>query len=133
MNTPKSFTVQEANHALALVRPIMEDLQKAWHSLQTLKSDPNANPQVMQNWLQLIEHGLKDLQQVGCDCKDMDLGLVDFPSIYKGETVHLCWSLKDEHVMHWHPVNQGYQHRMLIDQDFLLFNGINADSLASSR
>ena len=39
--------------------------------------------------------GLKDaverLQSYGCLLKDFEMGLVDFPTMYRGEEVYLCW------------------------------------------
>src|SRR5262245_33650281 len=33
------------------------------------------------------------IQEYGCLVKDLDIGLIDFPTLYKGNEVYLCWRL----------------------------------------
>ncbi len=33
------------------------------------------------------------LEEVGCLVKDLDIGLIDFPALYRGREVYLCWRM----------------------------------------
>jgi hypothetical protein len=51
------------------------------------------------------------VQDRGVLVKDLDVGLIDFPSIRDGEQVELCWRLGEEKVAHWHRVGEGFRGR----------------------
>lgn len=59
------------------------------------------------------------IQQSGCIVKDLDAGLLDFPTFYRGEEVYLCWKLGEPGIRFWHGVDEGFAGRKPIDQDFL--------------
>ena len=58
------------------------------------------------------------LQAYGCTLKDMDLGLVDFPTLYHGEEVCLCWRKGETAIEFWHGPREGYRGRKPIDEEF---------------
>jgi hypothetical protein len=62
---------------------------------------------------------LSTIQEHGCLVKDLDTGLLDFPTLYRGEEVYLCWRLGEEKIRFWHPVSDGFRGRKPIDQEFL--------------
>ena len=43
--------------------------------------------------------------------KDVERGLVDFPSFVQGREVFLCWELDEEDVEFWHDIDTGYSGR----------------------
>ena len=59
------------------------------------------------------------MQEIGCLIKDLDIGLIDFPTTYRGEEVYLCWKLGEPGIEYWHGVDEGFRGRKPIDQDFL--------------
>jgi hypothetical protein len=62
---------------------------------------------------------IEQVQEVGCVVKDLDMGLIDFPTLFRGEEVYLCWKLGEEKIAFWHGVDEGFRGRKAIDQDFL--------------
>jgi len=62
---------------------------------------------------------LDSLKESGCVVKDLDTGLVDFPTVFRGEEVYLCWKLDEPSIAFWHGVHEGFAGRKAIDQDFL--------------
>ena len=58
------------------------------------------------------------IRELGCLVKDLDAGLVDFPTVYHGREVYLCWKLGEPSVQYWHGVEEGFAGRKAIDQDF---------------
>ncbi len=51
------------------------------------------------------------IEAMGCIVKDIDLGLIDFPSVREGEAVYLCWKAGEPAVAHWHSVEEGFAFR----------------------
>lgn len=62
---------------------------------------------------------LEGIQESGCLVKDLDTGLVDFPTHFKGEEVYLCWKLGEPKIGFWHGVEEGFRGRKPIDEEFL--------------
>ena len=58
------------------------------------------------------------MQAIGCVVKDLDIGLIDFPTEFRGEEVYLCWKLGEPRIEFWHGVEEGFRGRKAIDQDF---------------
>ena len=54
----------------------------------------------------------------GVQVKDLDTGLIDFPTLYKGREVLLCWKLGEERIAYWHGVEEGFRGRKAIDDEF---------------
>ena len=67
--------------------------------------------------------GLKEtveaIHETGCQLKDVEIGLIDFPTLYRGNEVYLCWKLGEEGISYWHPIEDGYRGRRAIDSEFL--------------
>ena len=66
-----------------------------------------------------LRNAIEQVQEVGCLIKDLDIGLIDFPTTYRGNEVYLCWKLGENAIEHWHGVDEGYRGRKRIDRDFL--------------
>jgi hypothetical protein len=66
-----------------------------------------------------LRAAIDEVQEVGCFLKDLDIGLIDFPTVFRGVEVYLCWKLGEEGIRFWHGVEEGFRGRKAIDQDFL--------------
>ena len=42
-----------------------------------------------------LKAAIEKIQETGCLIKDLDVGLVDFPTLFRGEEVYLCWKLSE--------------------------------------
>jgi|SRR5271165_2798405 len=62
---------------------------------------------------------LDRIQDTGCLIKDLDIGLIDFPTLLRGDEVYLCWKLGESGIQFWHKVNDGFRGRQAIDRDFI--------------
>lgn len=67
----------------------------------------------------VLRNAIERVQEIGCLVKDLDIGLVDFPTLFRGTEVYLCWKLGETDIEYWHGVDEGYRGRKPIDQDFL--------------
>lgn len=52
-----------------------------------------------------------ELQALGAQVKDLDFGLLDFPSERDGEVVLLCWRVGEDEIGYWHGVDEGFAGR----------------------
>jgi hypothetical protein len=43
--------------------------------------------------------------------KDVERGLIDFPSLREGREVFLCWEKDEEEIEFWHEIDSGYPGR----------------------
>jgi hypothetical protein len=68
---------------------------------------------------QRLKAAIERVQELGCVVKDLDIGLVDFPTLFRGVEVYLCWKLGEPRIEYWHGVDEGFRGRKPIDDDFL--------------
>jgi len=52
--------------------------------------------------------GFDVLERLDIVVRDLERGLIDFPSLLGGEEVYLCWLLDEPTVGHWHAVETGF-------------------------
>lgn len=51
------------------------------------------------------------IESHGCILKDVDLGLLDFPSLRGQRAVFLCWKSGETEISHWHGTDETYADR----------------------
>lgn len=66
-----------------------------------------------------LQEAVESVQRYGCVVKDLEEGLVDFPTLYRGQEVYLCWKSGEERIEFWHGLEEGFGGRKPIDEDFL--------------
>lgn len=132
MPEPRIFTLEEAERALPLVRRIVADLQteyRAWqdavsrYEVAAAAARGDASEPASMTDLRTavdlravrVERLLRELEQIGCELKDFERGLVDFPALLEDRLVFLCWRMGEEHVTHWHELEAGFAGRQPID------------------
>lgn len=70
-----------------------------------------------------LQSAMEAVQEHGCLVKDLDTGLLDFPTLYQGEEVYLCWRLGEPRIEFWHGIHEGFRGRKAIDDEFLAEHG----------
>ncbi len=61
---------------------------------------------------------IENIELYGCLVKDLDIGLIDFPTWFQGREVLLCWRLGEPSIQFWHEADEGYRGRKPIDEEF---------------
>jgi hypothetical protein len=61
-----------------------------------------------------IRDALTEIGALGVIVKDVDAGLVDFPSLRDGVPVFLCWQLGEESIAYWHGLEEGFAGRKAV-------------------
>ncbi len=136
---PRYFTLQRAQDLLAEVRQLLHDavearaavgrteaeLQRAAGRVQML-GGVRLDPVRMAGLAKERERSAKRIQECltaihdcGAQVKDLDTGLLDFPTLYRGREVLLCWKLGEPGISHWHGLEEGFRGRKPIDREFL--------------
>lgn len=66
-----------------------------------------------------LKSAIDAIHGFGCLVKDLDIGLIDFPTLYQGREVYLCWKLGEKGITFWHGVDEGFRGRKPVDEEFL--------------
>lgn len=117
------FTPDEANALLPILIPLIEQMLRARDELLALqpelqqtmeKAISNGNSHLSGKALQAMTR-LKEIvsavHALGVEVKDVNRGLVDFPSLRGGEVVYLCWAFGENQVAFWHTLESGFAGR----------------------
>jgi hypothetical protein len=135
---PKRFTLREAQSLIPSVDPLLRqaidtkcryaEAEQAIRSFSErillmggIVVDRRRAADVRQRRDRAAEdlRGLIDnVQELGCVIKDLDTGLIDFPTLFRGREVYLCWKLGESSIAWWHGTDEGFAGRKAIDQDF---------------
>ena len=62
-----------------------------------------------------LRAALERIHSTGCIVKDLDVGLLDFPSRLNNEDVYLCWRLGEDRIRFYHRQDEGFAGRKPID------------------
>ena len=65
--------------------------------------------------IQSAKDTLSEINAIGVQVKDLEVGLLDFPCLVDGEIVLLCWRMGEPSITHWHGAEEGYAGRRPID------------------
>ena len=60
---------------------------------------------------EVMKSNVEKILATGCLIKDLDAGLLDFPSVVDDEEVYLCWKLGEDRIRYYHRQNEGYAGR----------------------
>lgn len=70
-----------------------------------------------------LKSAMERIGHTGAMVKDLDIGLIDFLSVYRGREVCLCWKLGEDRIAFWHGTEEGFRGRKPIDEEFLRGHG----------
>ena len=65
--------------------------------------------------VQRVRDSLNEINAIGVQVKDIDIGLLDFPCKVDDQIVLLCWKLGESSITHWHGTEEGFAGRKPID------------------
>ena len=124
------FTAEEANEALATVRPLAEKLvahRRALREAQERRAElvrsiagnggaldarrVAALAAQVNREAEAVARSVIQIQELGVLVKDLDRGLVDFPALRGEEEVLLCWEVGEDEVGYWHGLEEGFAGR----------------------
>ena len=132
----KYFSRHEAEELLPVIGEFLEEARKQKHTLDSITAEiSDAVLRIMMLGGSLppfaelnrkktqrdkvagqLARAVEEIQQTGCLVKDLEMGLVDFPSRRGGEEVYLCWKLGEERIGYWHGIEEGFAGRKPLDE-----------------
>jgi hypothetical protein len=134
--TERYFTIAEANELLPEVRSLAESLVEHRRGMRLAAErrarltariagnggdldpqEPSELDEEFERESQAVARDAADLQRLGVQVKDLDRGLVDFPTLHKGEEVLLCWQVGEDEIGHWHGLDEGFAGRKPLPLD----------------
>lgn len=66
--------------------------------------------------IQRVKDAMAEIDAIGVQVKDLEIGLLDFPCKVDGRTILLCWKLGEQGITHWHSTTDGFAGRKPIDE-----------------
>jgi hypothetical protein len=127
---PRYFTLEEANAAVDGLRPVVERMvEHRRRFLSARKRRGDLTEQAGSNGGDLtptdfaeveqeleaeateLARCIEQIQSAGALVKDLDQGLLDFPSLREGEEILLCWHLGEDEIAFWHGPEEGFAGR----------------------
>jgi hypothetical protein len=115
----RNYTVEQANAAIPWVTERIDRLRAAREGLNDEEARAalsEAGPtngggepgRVVSDAFVEMRSALIELQSMDVVLRDLDRGLVDFPSVREGREVFLCWEEGEEEIGFWHDLDSGY-------------------------
>ncbi len=132
----RTFTLDEAQSLL----PVLESLLRSAIAAKNLMEEVEAEQQALHHRIflnggtfldvvpiarrksaaakaeQRAKDALAEIDAIGVQVKDLDIGLLDFPCEVEGQTILLCWKLGEKMITHWHGMTEGFAGRKPIDE-----------------
>lgn len=126
---PKRFSLEEANGLLPRLRRLLAQMQAKKQAVEEkqerlrhfalkmagdghiLEQQYNLARQEAQHLANELNRLMEKAQELGCELKDIDEGLVDFRALRGGREVYLCWKLGEESIGWWHELEAGFAGR----------------------
>ncbi|MGH7708819.1 MAG: DUF2203 domain-containing protein [Vulcanimicrobiaceae bacterium] len=124
-HTMKMFSPERANALIPVLGPLVDQLRVARREIAIASLEAELSRRV--------SHGASDadvgqrttaarlkeelarlvarIESHGCIVKDLDLGLLDFPSVRAGQPIYLCWKLGEPEIVHWHGIDETFADR----------------------
>ncbi len=124
---PRYFTFEEANSALAVIRPLMDEIElirqeilaqqpETWNAIQ--RAAGNGGSPALSRLVKTfdrVDELLHRIQAMGVLVKDINTGLLDFPALRHGREVYLCWRRGEDEIAYWHEIEAGFAGRQPIE------------------
>ena len=127
---PKIFSVEEANRLIPRIRELLKGLRALREKIEAHKLEMDLleivgaprqgifvdtgmtkEMALLNDMAGAFNKHLEELEDMGCQVKDIDQGLVDFFSVRNGQLIYLCWKEGEESVQFWHTLDGGFQGR----------------------
>jgi hypothetical protein len=124
------FTLEEAQEALAALRPVAEEMVEHHRRLLEAQlrrselagragsnggdltpSDFGEIEEALEREAAALARCVERIQGAGALVKDLEQGLLDFPSKRDDEDVLLCWHVGEDEIAYYHGTDEGFAGR----------------------
>ena len=80
------------------------------HTEEYLKNEIS----VLEGIQERIDEHVSAITDQGMVLRSVERGLIDFPTVVEGRTVHLCWLAGESDITYWHEVDAGFAERQIL-------------------
>lgn len=131
------ISIEEANRMLPLLRHIVKDITGNWEQIIYKRTEleclekgldsvgtklaPEARDNHLLNLKQELNHlidkindYIREVEDLGCFVEEFKRGIINFPSLFNGRKVFLCWKPEEERVRYWHELDESFSERVEI-------------------
>ena len=135
----KTFTLDEAQSLLPVLRSLLRRAMDSKRLIETIEKEfeglrhrilltgglfvdvPKVARRKAERDKAVLEARdvLAEIEAIGVQIKDLDIGLLDFPCVVDDEIVLLCWKDGEEKIGYWHGLEEGFRGRKPIDERIL--------------
>jgi hypothetical protein len=135
------FTLEEAEALISVLQPRLRLLQRTARevlerrkqielllrngsshsgvcSLKSYQEELQSAARHLEVQWQRISQEVASLRQLGVVVRSVASGIIDFPSLYHGQQIYLCWNIDEPTILYWHPAEGGFHCRRLLDSLF---------------
>ncbi len=121
--TTRRFTLDEANALIPRLEMLMERLQRTALVVRSAVHEAETEPGIrttvdvlrvrpeLAPYVEEMESTVGEIEELGCQFKGIDLGLVDFLGEVDGKPVLLCWQYGEKSIGFWHGIDEGFAGR----------------------
>jgi hypothetical protein len=123
----KFYTLEEANRLLPELTAMLREMQAAKTEILTHRDEleqlelvaaSNGHARHAEELtaqldvlVRLLDDRLERLAAASIELRDLDDGLLDFPSLRGPRMIWLCWKLGEPRLAYWHDLNTGFASR----------------------
>ena len=136
MSKMKTFTLEEAQTLLPVLRSLLKRSMDGKQTIELIEKELQDLshrillsgglfvdvPRVARRRaerdkaLQDTKDAMGEIEAIGVQIKDLDIGLLDFPCVVDDQIVLLCWKLGEEKIEYWHGLEEGFKGRKPVDE-----------------
>lgn len=134
----KVISIQEANRMLPLLRRIVIDIMSNWEQIISKRTELECLEKEFQgsnggrmsdfdrfqsvgdlkadlNYLiDKINNYIREVEDLGCFVEEFRRGIINFPSLFHGRKIFLCWKPDENEIAHWHELDETFKDRVKI-------------------
>ena len=124
------FTLDEANQKIPWLKTQLETIVSLTEEIERLRLelntdlikassnghgatgiDPKGDQKKIDAMVDRLRKLAEEINDSGIILRDLERGLVDFPKLWEGREVYLCWILGESDIQFWHEVDTGFSGR----------------------
>ncbi len=132
----RTFTLQEAQSLLPILESLLRTTIESKSLIECIDAEFSSLSErilllggtfvAIERWahrraerdkaLRKAKDAFAEINAIGVQVKDLDIGLLDFPCLVGKETILLCWKMGEATITHWHTPEEGFAGRKPIDE-----------------
>ncbi len=132
----KTFTLAEAQRLLPVLKSLLKRAMDSKQIIEEIeKESQDLNHRILLSGglfvdvpkvarrraerdkaVQAAKDAMAEVEAIGVQVKDLDMGLLDFPCVVDDQIVLLCWKYGEEKIEFWHGLEEGFRGRKPIDE-----------------